>query len=310
MESSQHCPVLLDAVLAHLDPARGGVFVDATVGLGGHARALLESGPGVHVVGLDVDPEALAIARGTLAPFGSRVTLIQGSYEDLDRHLDRLGIALMDGVLFDFGISSLQLDTPGRGFSFRLEGPLDMRFSGEGLTAAELLASATEGELVEILRDFGEEPRARRIARAVVKARVQQPIRTTGDLRQLVSRALAGQRGKIDPATRTFQALRIAVNGELPRIPPSLERAARRLAPAGRLAAIAFHSLEDRRVKQTLRRLSGRCVCPPGTPACRCQPEFLLELLTRRPVRPEPEEVRTNPRARSARLRAAFRREG
>jgi 16S rRNA (cytosine1402-N4)-methyltransferase len=299
---------MLDPVVDMLARRDDGVLVDATVGLGGHAEALLERCPGATLVGLDVDPEALAVAGARLARFGDRARLVRASYLDLPAVLRAHGLDAVEAVLFDLGVSSLQLDSPTRGFSFRFEGPLDMRFSGEGMTAAELLAHVTEEELRRILEEYGEEPRARRVARAIVAARLREPLRTTTDLVRVVSRTLGGRRGKIDPATRTFQALRIATNRELTGLPAAIEQAARLLSPCGRLAVIAFHSLEDRLVKRTLRRLSGRCVCPPGTPICRCEPESLLEILTRRPLRPSDDEVRTNPRARSARLRAAERR--
>jgi len=308
MAGPLHRPVMLDSVVDLLARRDDGVLVDVTVGLGGHAEALLERCPGAALVGLDVDPEALAVAGARLARFGARARLVRASYHDLSAVLRGQGLDTVEAVLFDLGVSSLQLDSPARGFSFRFEGPLDMRFSGEGMTAAELLARATEEELRRILDEYGEEPRARRVARAIVAARLREPLRTTTDLVRVVSRALGGRRGKIDPATRTFQALRIATNRELIGLPAAVEQAARLLSPCGRLAVIAFHSLEDRLVKRTLRRLSGRCVCPPGTPTCRCEPEPLLEILTRRPLRPSDDEVRTNPRARSARLRAAERR--
>jgi 16S rRNA (cytosine1402-N4)-methyltransferase len=299
---------MLDSVVDLLARRDDGVLVDATVGLGGHAEALLERCPDATLVGLDVDPEALAVTAARLARFGARARLLRASYDDLPAALRAQGFDAADAVLFDLGVSSLQLDSPARGFSFRFQGPLDMRFSGEGMTAAELLARLNEEELRRILDEFGEEPRARRVARAIVAARLREPLRTTTDLVRVVGRALGGRRGRIDPATRTFQALRIATNKELIGLPAAIEQAARLLSPCGRLAVIAFHSLEDRLVKRTLRRLSGRCVCPPGTPTCQCKPEPLLEILTRRPLRPGDDEVRTNPRARSARLRAAERR--
>ena len=308
MAAPLHRPVMLDPVVDLLAQRGDGVLVDATVGLGGHAEVLLERCPGATLVGLDVDREALAVAAARLARFGDRARLVRASYHDLAEVLPAQGLAAVDAVLFDLGVSSLQLDSPARGFSFRFEGPLDMRFSGEGMTAADLLAGATEEELRRILAEFGEEPRARRVARALVAARLREPLETTTDLVRVVARALGGRRGKIDPATRTFQALRIATNHELTGLPTAVERAARLLTPCGRLAVIAFHSLEDRLVKRTLRRLSGRCVCPPGTPICNCEPEPLLEILTRRPLRPSDDEVRDNPRSRSARLRAAERR--
>lgn len=308
MAGPLHRPVMLDSVVDLLARRDDGVLVDATVGLGGHAEALLERCPDATLVGLDVDPEALAVTAARLARFGARARLLRASYDDLPAALRAQGFDAADAVLFDLGVSSLQLDSPARGFSFRFQGPLDMRFSGEGMTAAELLARLNEEELRRILDEFGEEPRARRVARAIVAARLREPLRTTTDLVRVVGRALGGRRGRIDPATRTFQALRIATNKELIGLPAAIEQAARLLSPCGRLAVIAFHSLEDRLVKRTLRRLSGRCVCPPGTPTCQCKPEPLLEILTRRPLRPGDDEVRTNPRARSARLRAAERR--
>ena len=307
MRPAEHRPVLCEQVLEALAPPEGGVVVDATVGLGGHAHALLDRFPSVRIVGLDVDPDALAVARRRLEGFADRVSLVNASYWRIAEVARSHGVAQADGVLFDLGVSSLQLDTPSRGFSFRHDAPLDMRFSPSGPTAAELLADLGEEELVRILRDLGEEPRARRVARAIVRARSRQPVRTTGELRQAVLSALGPSRGRIDPATRTFQALRIATNRELEGIAPSVEQAARLLRSGGRLAVIAFHSLEDRIVKRTLRRLSGRCVCPPGTLDCACHPERLLEVLTPRPVIPDEAEVSANPRARSARLRVARR---
>jgi 16S rRNA (cytosine1402-N4)-methyltransferase len=307
---AEHLPVLLSQVVTALKPSAGGWIVDATVGLGGHARALLEAQPGARLLGLDVDSEALALARDRLAAFGRRVVLVNASYASLAEIASAQDIANVDGVLFDLGVSSLQLDTPSRGFSFRHDGPLDMRFGRNGATVADLLTDIEEEELVRALREFGEEPRARRVARAIVRARQKQPIRTTGELNRVVHAALGQRRGRIDPSTRTFQALRIAVNHELESIPSAIDQAARLLRPGGRLAVIAFHSLEDRLVKRALRRLSGRCVCPPGSFACQCGPERLLEVLTPKPVTPGPEELANNPRARSAKLRVAARRSG
>ncbi len=309
MAAGIHEPVLLDAVLDALAWRADGTYVDATVGLGGHAAALLRRLPDARLFGLDVDGQALAIASDRLAPFGDRVTLVRSSYTHLADVLDSLRVAEIDGVLFDLGVSSLQLDTADRGFSFRHDGPLDMRFSGEGMSAEELLRDASEADLARIIRDFGEEPRARRIARFIVNARTTAPIRTTAQLQRLVASALGGRRGRTDPATRTFQALRIAVNQELEGIPGAIEGAARRLRHRGRLAAISFHSLEDRLVKRTLLHLSGRCVCPPGTPMCHCDPENLLRVLTRRPLVADENETDRNPRARSAKLRVAERSE-
>lgn len=308
MASVIHRPVLLVQVIEALAPARGGLIVDATVGLGGHAHALLGACPDVRLIGLDLDPTALALARERLAAFADRVELVESSYRDLPALLAQRGETQVRGVLFDLGVSSLQLDTPNRGFSFRHDAPLDMRFAPRGMTAAELLSTLGEDELVQILRAYGEEPRARRVARAIVRAQARAPIRTTGELHRIVAGALPAVHHGIDPATRTFQALRIVTNHELEDLPVALEQATHFLAPGGRLAVIAFHSIEDRLVKHTLRRLSGRCVCPPGTTTCECRPERLLELVTRRPLRPDAVEIAENPRARSARLRVAERR--
>ena len=308
MATPSHRPVLLAQALDALCARPAGLFVDATVGLGGHAAALLERLPASRLIGFDLDAHALALAHQRLAVFGERVRLIERSYRTLAITLAELGIRDVDGVLFDLGLSSLQLDTPERGFSFRYDAPLDMRFGSSGATAAELVAQADEGELMRILRDYGEEPRARAIARAIVHARERGPISTTGALRALVLSVVRYAGGRIDPATRTFQALRIATNRELEAVTDGLTQAARALTPGGRLVVIAFHSLEDRQVKQTFRRLAGRCICPPGSFACQCEPEPLLEILTVRPVTPDEPEIRANPRARSARLRVATRR--
>jgi len=302
-----HVPVLLKAVLQNLAPHDGGIFLDATVGLGGHSEGVLAV-PGTRLVGLDVDPAALACARERLAFAADRATLVQAAYGQLDEVLDNLGVRELAGAMFDLGVSSLQLDTPERGFSFRHDAPLDMRFSSSGPTAAQWLAEVAEDDLMTALWELGEEPRARRVARAILRARSRESLLTTGQLRRIVSSALGHPRTRIDPATRTFQAVRMAVNHELETLPAAIEAAARRLAPGGRLVVIAFHSLEDRIAKRTMRHLSGRCVCPPGTFGCQCNPAQVLTVLTPRPVRAEEAEIDSNPRARSARLRAAERR--
>ena len=306
--SPVHVPVLRDPVVALLSPAAPGLLVDATVGPGGHAEALLEAAPGFTLLGLDRDPRALELARRRLERFGSRVTLLERRFSQLPEVLATRAEPAPAAILADLGCSSLQLDTPERGFSFRHDAPLDMRMGAHGPTAADLLAEAEEEELVRILWRYGEERRSRAIARAMVRRRRERPLRTTRDLAELVVEVLGpGRRGRVHPATRTFQALRIAVNDELGELERFLEPAVRSLRPGGRLAVISFHSLEDRIVKHTLRRLSGRCSCPPGTPECRCGAVPLVRLLTRRPLRPDPAEVGSNPRARSARLRAAER---
>jgi 16S rRNA (cytosine1402-N4)-methyltransferase len=286
----EHAPVLLDEVREQLAPERGGLFVDCTVGLGGHARTLLEAGAS-RVVGLDRDASALAIARERLAPFGERVELVHADFREVAAVLDARDIAGIDGALADLGVSSMQLDAPGRGFSFRRDEPLDMRMDqSSGETAADALDRVDERTLADVIFRFGEERYARRVARAIVAARRAGAVRTTGQLAEIVRRAIP-RRGpmRIDPATRTFQALRIWVNRELDGLDEWLARLAGRLNPGGRLAVIAFHSLEDRLVKHTLRGLQG---------------ESGFAVLTKRPVTPSEAEIERNPRARSAKLRA------
>lgn len=306
MPEPRHRPVLVEAVVELFRPCGSGLFVDATVGLGGHTEALLVAFPEARVLGLDVDPQALAFAAQRLAPFGSRVELVRASYTTVAQLLQERGVEAA-GVLFDLGVSSLQLDTPERGFSFRWEGPLDMRFSQEGPTLAEILAAASEAELASWLATYGEEKKAHRIARAILGALRRGHLRTTADLRRVVWSVTGPKRGKVDPATRTFQALRIVTNRELSGLSPALEAAARSLRPAGRLVVLAYHSVEDRIVKTTLRRLAGHCVCPPGVAPCSCKPENTLRLVTKKPIVPDPREIAENPRARSAKLRAAER---
>ena len=298
LDNAGHVPVLTAEVLHYLQPARGGLFVDCTVGLGGHTRALLEAGA-TRVIGLDRDPDALAVARERLAPWSDRVELVHADYRALDEVLDGRGIPFVDGALADLGVSSLQLDAPGRGFSFQRDEPLDMRMDrSRGGTAADLVAQSSETELADAIFRYGEERYSRRIARAIVHARREAPIDTTGRLASIVRRGIP-RRGymRIDPATRTFQALRIWVNRELEGLDRFLEAAARRLRAGARLVVIAFHSLEDRVVKHTLRALERG-----GAPGL-----TLLKVLTKKPVTPGDAEVRSNPRARSAKLRAAER---
>lgn len=288
-----HDPVMVAEVLEHLAPARGGVFVDCTVGYGGHSKAMLEAGA-TTVIGLDRDPAALVEARTTLAPFGPRVRLVHADYRRFDEVLDEEGIGSVDGLLADLGVSSMQLDTPGRGFSFRRDEPLDMRMdTTSGPTAAESLREVDERTLADVIYEFGEERHARRIARAIIEDRARSPIATTGRLADVVRRAVPRKGySRIDPATRTFQAIRIWVNRELEGLDAFLGRAANRLRPGGRMAVISFHSLEDRVVKHTLRTLQ---TSSGGG----------ITLRTKRPVVPSETEVERNPRARSAKLRAA-----
>jgi 16S rRNA (cytosine1402-N4)-methyltransferase len=292
-----HTPVLLTQVLAFLRPIPDGLYLDLTVGTGGHAEAILEAcGPSGRLVGLDRDAEVLPLARERLARFGPRVRLLHGDYRDLGTLAAAEGLTAWDGVLFDLGLSSVQLDDPGRGFAFSRVGPLDMRMdrAGGGITAAELLRALPEQELFRILREYGEERWARRIARRIVAVRAAAPLTRTDELAELVAGAIPRRAWprRIHPATRTFQGLRIAVNRELDGLAEALGVAAGGLRPGGRIVVIAFHSLEDRIVKHALR----------GNPS--------LAVLTKKPVAPGPEEVAANPRARSAKLRAARRVEG
>lgn len=302
-----HLPVLPDETLAALAPRDGGRYLDGTVGLGGHAERLLDaSAPAGRLIGLDRDPAALALARERLARFGGRATLLHASYTDaltVAREQDALPL---DGLLLDLGVSSLQLDQPERGFSFRQDGPLDMRFDpgAGGESAADFVNTATEAEIADVIWRYGEERASRRVARAIVRAR---PMETTTQLAKIVEGALPGPRGKVSPATRTFQALRIAINGELDALRSVLEDAIALLRSGGRLAVISFHSLEDRIVKQFLQRESRDCVCPPALPECRCGHTKRFRPLARGAVTAGLAELHSNPRARSARLRAAER---
>ncbi|MGD8398134.1 MAG: 16S rRNA (cytosine(1402)-N(4))-methyltransferase RsmH [Anaerolineae bacterium] len=304
-ESREHIPVLLDEALSALRLRPGGRYIDATLGAGGHAAAILEaSAPDGTLLGLDADATAVAYAREILRPFGDRVTLWTSNF----RHLQSVAAALtfdeVDGILMDLGLSSRQLADASRGFAFSQDGPLDMRMNREqGKTAADLVNRLPEPELADVLYYYGEERQSRRIARAIIGAR---PISTTGELAEAVTAAV-GRRGRIHPATRTFQALRIAVNDELDALAEALPQARDLLRPGGRLAVISFHSLEDRIVKRFLREAARDCVCPPELPVCICEHEATLNIVTRKPIRPSEEEIRVNPRSRSARLRVAER---
>ena len=290
----QHLPVMVDEVSRLLQPERGGTYVDCTLGLGGHTRALLEQGADL-VIGIDRDPTALSAAARTLEPYGARVRLVHADYRDVDAVLDRESIGLVQGTLADLGVSSMHFDAPGRGFSFRRDEPLDMRMDqSQGETAAERLAAVSEFDLADVIYRFGEERKSRRVARAIVTAREREPITTTAQLAAIVRRAVAAPGWqRIDPATRTFQALRIWVNGELDRLDEFIRRVAVRLAAGGRMVVISFHSLEDRVVKHTLRGLD--------------RSDGVVRVLTGRPLMASEQEIAVNPRARSAKLRAAER---
>jgi 16S rRNA (cytosine1402-N4)-methyltransferase len=303
-----HEPVLFQEILEHLVPARrDGVLVDATIGLGGHAEGLLERHPDVRLLGIDRDPEALERSRQRLSRFGDRVTLVRGRHESLIDILKQSGIATISGLVADLGVSSMQLDDAARGFSFRFDAPLDMRMGSEGRTAADLVNALDERELARVLRDYGEEPMARRISRAIVEAREEAPIATTSRLAEVIRSVKRPRFGDIDPSTLTFQALRIATNEELAGLDRFIDDAVSVLEPGARIAIISFHSLEDRIVKRAFRRLEGECTCPPNLPVCGCGAKALVTILTGRPVTASDEEEKRNPRSRSAKLRVAER---
>ncbi len=303
-----HRPVLLQETLEWLRPERGGLFIDCTLGFGGHSEAMLEASAGTRVIGIDRDREALESSTRRMARYGERFRAVHANFRDIERIVQAAGVDKVSGVLADLGISSLQLDAAERGFSFRHDALLDMRMdaSSDEETAADLLAHLPEEEIARIIFEYGEERRSRKIARWIVERRERgEPISRTLELAELVARAVGWRKtDRIHPATRTFQALRIAVNRELEDLSRFLETAIDLLQTDGRLAVISFHSLEDRIVKQTFRRLSGRCECPPRAPVCSCGARRAVEILTRRPVTPAEEEVHENPRARSAKLRA------
>ena len=302
-----HRPVLLEETMKLLAPERGGLFVDCTVGLGGHSEPILKSSPDTRVIGMDLDPAALAFSRQRLAPFGDRFRAFQANFRAISSILQQANERDPNGVLADLGVSSVQFDSPERGFSFRFDAPLDMRMNPtSGATAADLLQQLPESEIARIIFEYGEERHSRRIARRIVERREQgQPITTTTELADLVRHAAGGhKRHQIHPATRTFQALRIAVNQELEGLGEFVESAVDLLIPDGRFAGISFHSLEDRILKRELRKLSGHCECPPRMPVCSCGARKVVEVLTRRPVTPGALEIDENPRARSAKLRA------
>ncbi|MBI3941892.1 MAG: 16S rRNA (cytosine(1402)-N(4))-methyltransferase RsmH [Chloroflexi bacterium] len=301
-----HTPVLPGEVLDALQPHPGGVYIDGTVGAGGHSQLILHAaGPGSRLLGLDADPDALARAGERLASFGERIVLVHSNFADLFEVAQEYGFTPCDGILLDLGLSSMQLSDGGRGFSFQQDGPLDMRFDpSQPETAADLLNNLPEQELANLIYEYGEEHQSRRIARAIVQAR---PLRTTRQLADLVARVTGRGRQGIHPATRTFQALRIGVNEELQMLEKVLPQALRCLKPGGRLAVISFHSLEDRIVKNFFQQEARDCICPPEQPICTCHHHSTLAIITRRPVQSTEEEISRNPRSRSAKLRLAER---
>ncbi len=309
MAAFHHVSVLADEVMQYLAPRPGGIYVDGTLGGAGHARRVLEAiAPDGLLVGIDRDPAAIAAARERLAPFGERARIVHGSFGDLARHLAGLGIETIDGLLLDLGVSSHQLDAAERGFSFQADAPLDMRMdTTTGVTAADLVNTLSHGELARIIREYGEDRWAGRIASFICTAREEDDVWTTARLAELVKGAIPRKawEERIHPATRTFQALRIAVNGELEQLQQGLAAGVRMLRPGGRAVVISFHSLEDRIVKNAFRDLASGCICPKGLPLCRCGKVPEVKILTGRPVTASAAELAANPRARSAKLRAA-----
>ncbi len=305
-----HRPVLLHPLIESLQPRPGQIAVDGTLGGGGVTAALLERVlPGGRVIAIDRDPAAVARGRERFAAYGDALTIVHGDFADLSEILRDLGIDAVDLVTLDLGVSSLQLDSADRGFSFRFDGPLDMRMdtASGGATAADLVNTWSEADLAALIRDLGEERFARGVAAAIVRQRTKQPITTTAQLRECVERAIPRRYWprRIHPATRTFQALRIEVNHELDSLERGLQAAISELRPGGRLGVIAFHSLEDILVKNALHVAAQNCVCPPQQPICTCAHRASLFLLTRKAIKADPAEVAANPRARSARLRVA-----
>ena len=303
---SNHIPVMLEESIRGLAIAPGGRYIDATLGAGGHSAAVLEhSSPGGQLLGIDADPEAIELARTRLASYEDSILLVNENFAHLEAICLKYEFFPVHGILFDLGLSSMQLNEGRRGFSFQQEAPLDMRFSPrQKISAADIINGYSEAELNRILRDYGEEPFAARIARRIVSRR---PLKTTTELVKLVETATRGRKGKIHPATRSFQALRIATNGELEKLEKALKQAVNLLGFGGRLVVISYHSLEDRIVKRFIQAEAKDCVCPPGTPQCICDHISRLRLLNHKVITASAKEVMTNPRARSARLRAAER---
>ncbi len=301
--ATPHLPVLYKEIIHALQPKAGSCYIDGTLGAGGHSAGILEaSAPTGEVLAFDLDPQAIEIARARLAPFGQRVHIVQASYVEMAEIAASRGWDAVDGIVLDLGVSSMQLDTAERGFSFLQDAPLDMRFNPSApLAAADLVNSLPEGELADILFRYGEERQSRRIARAIAQNR---PIETTRQLADLVLKTI-GKKERIHPATRVFQALRIAVNGELDAVESVLPIAIGLLRPGGRLAVISFHSLEDRIVKETFRRESTDCLCPPRQPVCTCGHKASITQINRKPIEAGESEIQENSRARSAKLRIA-----
>ncbi len=310
IDENIHKSVLLAETVKLLKPQATEIFVDATLGLGGHAEAILSDSEKTRVLGIDQDLEAIEFAKRRLEKFGDRIQIFHQNFSDIKQVLAKVGIDKIDGLIADLGVSSLQFDSQSRGFSFRFDAPLDMRMNAaeQTETAAELLKTLSETEIADLIYNYGEERHSRRIARRIIEKRERgSPIETTAELAHLVKGAIGrGKKDKIHPATRTFQALRIAVNRELEILEQFLIDAVDVLKTDGRLAVITFHSLEDRIIKRTFQKLAGKCFCPPRLPICNCGAEKKIEILTRKPVVPDDIETGENPRARSAKLRACL----
>ncbi len=293
-------------VIDHLLVNKGGICLDLTLGLGGHAIEILKSDPDVRLIGVDIDNEALAIAKDRLKDFGDRVKIVHGNFADLDLILAENGISKVDKILADLGVSSIQLDSAERGFSFRLESELDMRMDqSTGRPISYEINNESFDNLARIIREFGEERWAKRIAKSIVTAREKSPIVTTTQLADLIVKSVPRSSEDIHPATRTFQALRIYKNKELDNLKQGLDKAIKALRIGGRISVISFHSLEDRIVKNTFRTLEKDCICPPKTPICRCGKKPVIKVITKKPLTPSDDEIRANPRSRSAKMRVA-----
>jgi len=301
-----HIPVMLEKATAALNIQHGGRYIDCTIGGGGHAAAILQqSSPGGQLLGIDADPEAAEAARTKLKAYGSSVLIVNDNFSNLEAICIKNDFNPVHGILFDLGLSSLQLEAGGRGFSFQHEAPLDMRFSPEQkITAADIINTYSEAEIASIIREYAEESYSQRIARHIIS---QRPIKTTLELARVVEKATGGRRGRIHPATRTFQALRIAVNQELENLESALKQAVSLLGYEGRLVVISYHSLEDRIVKQFFRQESSDCICPPQVVSCNCNHTARLKIISKKVITPSEEEIKINPRSRSARMRVAER---
>jgi 16S rRNA (cytosine1402-N4)-methyltransferase len=299
-----HIPVLSKEVLKGLQAKAGGSYIDCTVGLGGHAKAILQNiSPGGRLLGIDMDPEALKIANNRLKDYGNVVTLVNDNFANLEAICSKYKFQPVDGILFDLGVSSWQLDSAQRGFSFQSDAPLDMRFNpGQGPSAAEIINSYSEQELIRIMKEYGEERHSHQIASLIVESR---PIYTTSELALLIKHALRYRYSKINPATKTFMAFRIAVNHELENLKAALEQVTKILRSKGRLVVISYHSLEDRIVKQFMKRESSDCLCPPEALVCRCGHKASLKLIAKKVIKPGLPEIENNPRSRSGKMRVA-----